>query len=306
MRLVIAEKPSVAISIAKVIGVNGKKDGYYEGNGYRVSWCVGHLIQMSDPDTYDEKYTKWNIDDLPIIPSEYKYEVAKFTKKQSTILKKLMNDKDIDTVINACDAGREGESIFRLVYSEAKYKKNMKRLWISSMEDSAIKEGFENLKDGKDYDDLFESALSRAIVDWLVGMNISRLYSCLYKQNYSVGRVQTPTLAMIVKRDDEISTFKKEKYYTVELSLDDFNLATDRIDNLKIAEELKSHIGDTITIKDVIGKEKITKPDLPFDLTTLQRECNKYFGYLAKQTLDYAQSLYEKNSLPIRERIADV
>ena len=162
------------------------------------------------------------------------------------------------------------------------------------MEDSAIKEGFDNLKDGKDYDNLFESALSRAIADWLVGMNISRLYSCLYKQNYSVGRVQTPTLAMIVKRDDEINNFKKEKYYTVELSIDGFNLSTDRINDIKIAEELKSSIGDTITIKDVIDKEKITKPDLPFDLTTLQRECNKYFGYSAKQTLDYAQSLYEK------------
>lgn len=293
-KLVIAEKPSVALSISKIIGANGKKDGYYEGNGYRVSWCVGHLIQMANPDTYDEKYAKWNIEDLPIIPSEYKYEVAKSTKKQFTILKKLMNDKDIDTVINACDAGREGESIFRLVYTQAKCKKKMQRLWISSMEDSAIKEGFENLKDGKDYDNLFESALSRAVADWLVGMNISRLYSCLYKQNYSVGRVQTPTLAMIVKRDDEIANFKKEKYYTVELSLDSFNLSTDRIDNLKIAEELKSSIGDTITIKDVISKEKITKPDLPFDLTTLQRECNKYFGYSAKQTLEYAQSLYEK------------
>ena len=294
MKLVIAEKPSVALSISKVIGANGKKDGYYEGNGYRVSWCVGHLIQMANPDIYDEKYAKWNIEDLPIIPNEYKYEVAKSTKKQFSVLKKLMNDKDIDTVINACDAGREGESIFRLVYTQAKCKKKMKRLWISSMEDSAIKEGFENLKDGKGYDNLFESALSRAIADWLVGMNISRLYSCLYQQNYSVGRVQTPTLAMIVKRDDEINNFKKEKYYTVELSLDSFNLSTDRIDDIKAAEELKNSIGDTITIKDVIGKEKITKPDLPFDLTTLQRECNKYFGYSAKQTLDYAQSLYEK------------
>ena len=294
MRLVIAEKPSVAISIAKVIGANGKKEGYYEGNGYRVSWCVGHLIQMANPDSYDEKYARWNIGDLPIIPNEYKYEVAKATKKQFTILKKLMNDKDIDTVINACDAGREGESIFRLVYSEAKCKKKMQRLWISSMEDSAIKEGFESLKDGKAYDNLFESALSRAIADWLVGMNICRLYSCLYKQNYSVGRVQTPTLAMIVKRDDEINNFKKEKYYTVELSIDGFNLSTDRINDIKIAEELKSSIGDTITIKDVISKEKIAKPDLPFDLTTLQRECNKHFGYSAKQTLDYAQNLYEK------------
>lgn len=294
MKLVIAEKPSVAISIAKVIGATKKKDGYYEGNGYRVSWCVGHLIQMANPDAYDEKYTKWNMADLPIIPSDYKYEVVKATKKQFNILKKLMNDKEVDTVINACDAGREGESIFRLVYNEAKCKKKMKRLWISSMEDSAIKEGFDNLTDGKDYDNLFESAQARAIADWLVGMNISRLYSCLYQQNYSVGRVQTPTLAMIVKRDDEIANYQKEKYYTVELSMNGFTLSTDKIGDEITAEQLINLIGDNIEITDVIQKEKITKPDLPFDLTTLQRECNKYFGYSAKQTLDYAQSLYEK------------
>ncbi|WP_249526303.1 DNA topoisomerase 3 [Fusobacterium nucleatum] len=292
--LVIAEKPSVTISIAKVIGATKKKDGYYEGNGYKVSWCVGHLIQMANPDAYDEKYAKWNISDLPIIPKQYKFEVAKATKKQFNILKKLMNDKEIDTVINACDAGREGESIFRLVYNEAKCKKKMQRLWISSMEDNAIKEGFSNLKNGKDYDKLFESAQARAIADWLVGMNISRLYSCLYKQNYSVGRVQNPTLYMIVKRDDEINNFKKEKYYTVELSMNGFTLSTDRIDDETTVEQLINLISDNIEITDVIQKEKITKPDLPFDLTTLQRECNKYFGYSAKQTLDYAQSLYEK------------
>ncbi|MFM1582339.1 DNA topoisomerase 3 [Helcococcus ovis] len=294
MKLVIAEKPSVAISIAKVIGAKNKKDGYYEGNGYKVSWCVGHLIQMAIPDAYDKKYAKWNIDDLPIIPSEYKYELVNATKKQFSILKKLMNDKEIDTVINACDAGREGESIFRLVYIEAKCKKKMKRLWISSMEDSAIKDGFNNLKDGKEFDNLFESAKARAIADWLVGMNLSRLYSCLYKQNYSVGRVQTPTLNMIVKRDDEIANFKKEKYYTVELSTNEFTLLTDRIDDKVAAEQLINLIGDKIEITDVIQKENVTNPDLPFDLTTLQRECNKYFGYSAKETLDYAQSLYEK------------
>ncbi|HEK9500811.1 TPA: DNA topoisomerase 3, partial [Streptococcus equi subsp. equi] len=290
----ISEKPSVAISISKVLGATKKKDGYNEGNGYRVSWCVGHLIQMANPDAYDEKYAKWDMADLPIIPKDYKYEVAKATKKQFNILKKLMNDKEIDTVINACDAGREGESIFRLVYNQVNCKKKMKRLWISSMEDSAIKEGFDHLKDGKKYDNLFESAQARAIADWLVGMNISRLYSCLYNQNYSVGRVQTPTLAMIVKRDDEIANFKKEKYYTVELSMDGFILSTDRIDDKVAAEQLINLVGDKIEITDVIQNEKITKPDLPFDLTTLQRECNKYFGYSAKQTLDYAQSLYEK------------
>lgn len=292
--LVISEKPSVAISISKVLGATKKKDGYYEGNGYIVSWCVGHLIQMANPDSYDEKYAKWNIEDLPIIPSEYKYEIMKPTKKQFVILKKLMNDKDVKFVINACDAGREGESIFRLVYLQANCKKKMKRLWISSMEDSAIKDGFDNLKDGKDYDNLFESAQARAIADWLIGMNISRLYSCLYKQNYSVGRVQTPTLSMIVKRDDEIANFKKEKYYTVELELDGFTLSTERIDSLEVAEQLKNLLECRIEITDVIQKEKVTKPDLPFDLTTLQRECNKHFGYSAKQTLDYAQSLYEK------------
>ena len=294
MELVIAEKPSVAISIAKVIGATKKKDGYYEGNGYRVSWCVGHLIQMANPDSYDEKYAKWNMEDLPIIPSEYKYEVSKSTKKQFSILKKLLNAKEVENVVNACDAGREGESIFRLVYNQANCKKKMKRLWISSMEDGAIKDGFNNLKDGSYYDDLFESAKARAIADWLVGMNISRLYSCLYKQNYSVGRVQTPTLAMIVNRDDEINNFKKEKYYTVELSLDGFSLSTDRIDDRTTTEQLINLVGNSIEIIDVVQKEKITKPELPFDLTTLQRECNKYFGYSAKQTLDYAQSLYEK------------
>lgn len=292
--LVIAEKPSVAMSIAKVIGATKKKDGYYEGNGYRVSWCIGHLVQMASPDKYDEKYVKWNIADLPIIPKDYKYEVSKTTKKQFYILKKMMNDKEIDTVINACDAGREGEAIFRLLYNQVNCKKKMKRLWISSMEESAIKNGFDNLKDGSLYDGLFESAQARSIADWLVGMNLSRLYSCLYKQNYSVGRVQTPTLAMIVKRDDEINNFKKEKYYTIELDLDKFTLATERINEKEVAYQLLNLIGSTIEITDVIKKENITRPELPFDLTTLQRECNKYFGYSAKQTLDYAQSLYEK------------
>lgn len=292
--LIVAEKPSVALSIAKVIGAKNKKEGYYDGNGYVVSWCVGHLVQMTNPTAYDEKYAKWNMADLPIIPKEYKYEVSKATKKQFTTLKKLMNDKEIDTVINACDAGREGEAIFRLVYNEANCKKKMKRLWISSMEDSAIRDGFNNLKDGKDYDNLFESSQARSIADWLVGMNISRLYSLIYNQNYSVGRVQTPTLSMIVERDNEINNFKKEKYFTVELELNGFTLSTDRIDNEEIAEDVKDFAGDKIKITDVIKQEKITKPDLPFDLTTLQRECNKYFGYSAKQTLDYAQNLYEK------------
>ena len=294
MKLVIAEKPSVALSIAKVLGANDKKDGYVEGNGYKVSWCVGHLIQMANPDAYDSKYAKWNMKDLPIFPKEYKYEVTKATKKQFSILKKLMNESSVDTIINACDAGREGEAIFRLVYTEASCKKKVERLWISSMEDSAIKEGFSHLRDGSEYNSLFASAQARAIADWLVGMNISRLYSCLYQQNYSVGRVQTPTLAMIVKRDDEIAHFKKEKYYTVELLTDGFSLSSERIDDIERAKRLKNKVGNTIQVSDVTQKEKITNPELPFDLTTLQRECNKFFGYSAKQTLDYAQSLYEK------------
>lgn len=294
MKLVIAEKPSVALSIAKVLGANEKKDGYVEGNGYKVSWCVGHLIQMANPDAYDSRYAKWNMEDLPIFPKEYKYEVTKTTKKQFSILKKLMNESSVNTIINACDAGREGEAIFRLVYTEASCKKKVERLWISSMEDSAIREGFANLRKGEDYDSLFASAQARAIADWLVGMNISRLYSCLYQQNYSVGRVQTPTLAMIVKRDDEIAHFKKEKYYTVELLTDGFSLSSERIDDVETAKRLKNKVGNTIQVRDVTQKEKITNPELPFDLTTLQRECNKFFGYSAKQTLDYAQNLYEK------------
>ena len=294
MKLVIAEKPSVALSIAKVLGANDKKDGYVEGNGYKVSWCVGHLIQMANPDAYDSRYAKWNMEDLPIFPKEYKYEVTKATKKQFSILKKLMNESSVDTIINACDAGREGEAIFRLVYTEASCKKKVERLWISSMEDSANKEGFSHLRDGSEYNSLFASAQARAIADWLVGMNISRLYSCLYQQNYSVGRVQTPTLAMIVKRDDEIAHFKKEKYYTVELLTDGFSLSSERIDDIETAKQLKNKVGNTVKVSDVTQKEKITNPELPFDLTTLQRECNKFFGYSAKQTLDYAQSLYEK------------
>ena len=292
-KLVIAEKPSVAQSIAKVIGAD-KREDYLVGNGYIVSWCVGHLVELASPESYDEKYEKWRYEDLPILPSEWNYQIAEATRKQFGILKKLMEREDVTGLVEATDAGREGEAIFRLVYLQASCQKKMKRLWISSMEDNAIKEGFENLKDGKDYDNLFESAQARAIADWLVGMNISRLYSCLYKQNYSVGRVQTPTLSMIVKRDDEIANFKKEKYYMVELELDGFTLSTERIDSLEVAEQLKNLLENRIEIADVIQKEKVTKPDLPFDLTTLQRECNKYFGYSAKQTLDYAQSLYEK------------
>lgn len=295
MKLVIAEKPSVAMSIAKVLGVRNKKEGYMEGNGYIISWCVGHLIQMANPDQYDEKNSRWELENLPILPSTFKYEVSKYTKKQYQVLKKLLNDKNIVEVINACDAGREGELIFRLVYHQAKSNLKIKRLWISSLEDSAIKEGFNHLKDGKDYDDLYYSALARAKADWLIGMNMSRLYSLLYNQNYSVGRVQTPVLNMIAKRDEEIRLFKKEKYYIGQLDLGEFLLTTDRIDNIDTAKDLVFHtVGKKVQITDVIKKKKVTKPDLLYDLTTLQREANKYFGMSAKETLDIAQSLYEK------------
>lgn len=294
MKLVIAEKPSVAMSIAKVIGANSRKDGYLEGNNYIVSWCVGHLVRMSNPESYDGRYKRWNIADLPIFPDNYQYEVSKYTKKQYSILKNLLTDKRVVEVINACDAAREGELIFRLVYNQARCKKPIKRLWISSMEDKAIREGFNNLKDGIEYENLYRSALARGQADWLVGMNLSRYYSCLHNKNYSVGRVQTPTLSMVVDRDKAIRNFEKEKYFTVQIDANNMKLETSRIDEKEKADKLLSSIPGIIEIKEIEKKRKITRPDRLFDLTTLQRECNKYFGYSAKQTLDYAQSLYEK------------
>lgn len=294
MKLVIAEKPSVANSIGKVIGSNKKKDGYLEGNGYIVSYCIGHLIKMSNPDKYDEKYLKWNIEDLPIIPEDYIYEVSSDTKKQFLTLKKLFNDKRVEEIINACDAGREGELIFRLLYNYLKCKKKVKRLWISSLEDSEILNGFNNLRDGKEFEDLYFSACARAKGDWLVGMNLSRLYSCLYNQNYSVGRVQTPTLSMIVDRQEKINSFKKEKYYTVEIPSNGVSFFSGRIDEKSLAEKLKDSIKEKVKLYNVVENLKTTKPDRIYDLTTLQRECNKYFGFTAKNTLDYTQSLYEK------------
>ena len=294
MKLVIAEKPSVANSIGKVIGANKRKDGYLDGNGYIVSYCIGHVIKMSNPDKYDEKYLKWNIEDLPIIPEDYIYEVSNDTKKQFLTLKKLFSDKRVDEIINACDAGREGELIFRLLYNYLKCKKKVKRLWISSLEDSEILNGFNNLRDGKEFDNLYFSACARAKGDWLVGMNLSRLYSCLYNQNYSVGRVQTPTLSMIVDRQEKIKFFKKEKYYTVEILGNGISFFSGRFDEKSLAEKLRDLIKGKVKIYDVVENLKTTKPDRIYDLTTLQRECNKYFGFTAKHTLDYAQSLYEK------------
>lgn len=299
MKLVIAEKPSVALTLAKVIGANTKKDGYCEGNGYIVSWCVGHLIQMSNPDKINSQWKIWSLGNLPMIPKEYKYEITKATKKQYAILKKLLDSDRVNTVVNACDAGREGELIFRLVYNQAKCKKKIQRLWISSMENKAIEDGFRNLKDGSNYENLYKSASARAIADWLVGMNLSRLYSCLYNQSYSVGRVQTPTLYLIAKRDSEISTFKKQKYYTVDIASDNIKLVSERIDDLSVANSLLENIKSEYSNKDieltsVENKETSIKPEKPYDLTTLQREANKYFGYSANDTLNTTQSLYEK------------
>lgn len=299
MKLVIAEKPSVALTLAKVIGANTKKDGYCEGNGYIVSWCVGHLIQMSNPDKINSQWKIWSLGNLPMIPKEYKYEITKATKKQYAVLKKLLDSDRVDTVVNACDAGREGELIFRLVYNQAKCKKKIQRLWISSMENKAIEDGFRNLKDGSNYENLYKSASARAIADWLVGMNLSRLYSCLYNQSYSVGRVQTPTLYLIAKRDSEISTFKKQKYYTVDIASDELKLVSERIDDLSVANNLLESIKSEYSNKDieltsVENKETSIKPEKPYDLTTLQREANKYFGYSANDTLNTTQSLYEK------------
>ena len=293
-QLVIAEKPSVARSIAGVIGADKKQDGYMEGNGYLVSWCIGHLVSLADAGTYDERFKKWRYDDLPILPQEWQYIIPDDKKKQFDTLRSLMERPDVTGLVCAADAGREGELIFRFVYQMAGCKKPFQRLWISSMEDAAIKDGFAHLKPGADYDNLYQSALCRAQADWLVGINATRLFSILYHKTLTVGRVQTPTLKMLVDRGEAISHFKKEKYFTVELNLDGFSLSTDRIYDKIVAEQLLNLVGNTIEITDVIQKEKITKPELPFDLTTLQRECNKYFGYSAKQTLDYAQSLYEK------------
>lgn len=294
MKLVIAEKPSVAISIAKVLGAVKKSDGFMEGNGYIVSWCVGHLVKLSNPDCYDEKYKKWKIEDLPIIPDNFRYEVNSYTKKQYGILKKLLNDSRVTETVNACDAGREGELIFRLVYSQSKCNKPVKRLWISSMEDTAIREGFNNLKDGKEMESLYESALARQWADWLVGINASRLYSKKYNKNYSVGRVQTPTLALITEREKEIKNFVKKKYFIVRIDTDKALFRSEKIEESEKADALIQCIRDSVEVKEVKKETKIKRPELPFDLTTLQREANRIFGFSAKQTLDYAQSLYEK------------
>ena len=296
--LVIAEKPSMAQSIAAVLGAREKKDGFIEGNGYLVSWCVGHLIGLAEAAAYGEQYQKWSYDSLPILPQEWKYTVAADKKTQFDTLKDLMHRDDVSKVVNACDAGREGELIFRFVYNTAGCKKPMRRLWISSMEDEAIRDGFSHLKDGRDYDPLFASALCRAKADWIIGINATRLFSCLYNHTLNVGRVQTPTLKMLVDRDAAITTFKKEKYYHVRLILSGAEAVSVRLPAADEARELKTACEASQAVcASVVKEQKTAAPPKLFDLTSLQREANRIFGYTAKQTLDLAQALYEKRLL---------
>ena len=294
-RLVIAEKPSVAQSLASVIGAATRKDGYLEGNGWRVSWCLGHLAGLADAHAYNPDYAKWRYDDLPILPVDWKVTVDKSKRKQFDLLKQLMNALDVTEVVNACDAGREGELIFRGVYELAGCTKPIKRLWISSMEDSAIRKGFANLRPGTDCDRLGAAALCRAKADWLVGINATRLFSVLYHRTLNIGRVMTPTLALIVQREAEIDSFKPVPFYTVTLELPGFSVAGERMADKAAAQQLKTACqGVAATVKKMERKDKSEKPPALYDLTTLQRDANRLLGYTAQQTLDYLQNLYEK------------
>ena len=296
-KLIVTEKPSVAISYAKILGVHGRQDGYLEGNGYLVSWCVGHLVELAPPSAYGAQYVKWNIADLPILPEKWQYLVSASTKKQFGILKKLMHRADVNTVVNSCDAGREGELIFRLVYEQAGCKKPVSRLWLSSMEDSAVRAGFANLKPSTEYDALYQAALCRERADWMVGINCSRLFSCLYGRPLAVGRVMTPTLAMTVEREAAIAAFVPKKFYTVALELTSgFVASSRRISEKAAAEKLLAGCREEMvsTIQKITRKEKAENPPPLYDLTTLQRDANRLLGYSAQQTLDYVQSLYEK------------
>ena len=295
--MIVTEKPSVAMSYAKVLGVQGRQDGYLEGSGYIVSWCIGHLVELAPPSTYDEKYVKWNVADLPILPQRWQYLVSASTKKQFGILKKLMHRADVESIICATDAGREGELIFRLVYEQAGCKKPVSRLWLSSMEDNAIREGFANLKPSTEYDALYQAALCRERADWMVGINCSRLFSCLYGRPLAVGRVMTPTLAMTVEREAAIAAFVPEKFYTVALELTSgFVALSRRISEKADAEKLLAECRKEMvsTIQKITRKEKAENPPQLYDLTTLQRDANRLLGFTAQQTLNYAQSLYEK------------
>ena len=296
-RLVIAEKPSVGAAYAKVLGATNRQDGYWEGNGYLVSWCIGHLVELAPPNVYDAKYVKWSIADLPILPQKWQYLVSASTKKQFGILQKLMHRPDVDSVICATDAGREGELIFRLVYQQAGCKKPFSRLWLSSMEENAIREGFQKLKPSTEYDALYNAALCRERADWMVGINASRLFSCLYNQPLAVGRVMTPVLAMTVVREAAIAAFVPEKFYTVALTLADGGTASSKRFAQKADAELllsKCRKEGRVTVQKMERKEKSESPPQLYDLTALQRDANRLLGFTAQQTLDYAQSLYEK------------
>ena len=295
--MIVAEKPSVAVSYAKVLGATSRQDGYLEGNGYLVSWCIGHLVELALPNVYDAKYVKWSIADLPILPQQWQYLVSASTKKQFGILQKLMHRPDVDSIVCATDAGREGELIFRLVYQQAGCKKPFSRLWLSSMEENAIREGFAHLKPSTEYDALYNAALCRERADWMVGINASRLFSCLYGQPLAVGRVMTPVLAMTVVREAAIAAFVPEKFYTVALSFAGGGTASSkRFSQKSDAETLLENCRkeDHTTVQKVERKEKAEKPPLLYDLTSLQRDANRLLGFTAQQTLDYAQSLYEK------------
>ena len=297
MKLVLAEKPSVAQSIAKVLGAAKREDGYLEGNGYVVSWCVGHLVELAQPEVYDAKYSKWAYADLPIFPMDWQYEVSAGTKKQFGILKKLMAREDVASLVCATDAGREGELIFRLVYQQAGCKKPVFRLWLSSMEENAIREGFAHLKPSTEYDALYNAALCRERADWMVGINASRLFSCLYGQPLAVGRVMTPVLAMTVVREATIAAFVPKKFYTVALTLADGGTASSKRFAQKADAELllsKCRKEERVTVQKMERKEKSESPPQLYDLTALQRDANRLLGFTAQQTLDYAQSLYEK------------
>lgn len=295
MKLVIAEKPSVGLSIAKVIGAYERHEGYYEGSDYIVSWCFGHLVELAKPEAYDERYKKWRREDLPILPEHFQWAITSDKKDQFLVLKELMERDDVDELICATDTGREGELIFRLVYMKAECRKPFKRLWISSMEDKAIQDGFASLKDGHAYDNLYQAAVCRAEADWLVGINASRLFTTLYDKRLSVGRVQTPTLAMIVNRNREITDFQKAKYFNVHLNCDGLEVVKEKIFSVEEATALMEACnGAKASVASVKQTKKAVHPPKLYDLTTLQRECNQLYGYTAQRTLDLTQSLYEK------------
>ena len=294
-KLVIAEKPSVGMAYAAVLGAKKRMDGYMEGGGWLVSWCFGHLVELAGAEIYDERYAKWNRADLPIVPDSWRMKVAHAKKKQFSILKALMEREDVTEIVNGCDAGREGEAIFRYVYEQAGCKKPMKRLWLSSMEDDAILDAFAHLHDGAEYDRLYDAALCRAKADWLVGINATRLFSVLYHRTLNVGRVVSPTLALIVHRDAEIRAFQPERYYTASLTFPDFTAVSEKFKSKADADAaLAACEGQSAAVSKLDRKEKHEKAPALYDLTTLQRDANRLLGYTAQQTLDYLQALYEK------------